>query len=328
MGSIISFPILCIINAAVCKLAVDLTDGPKRNNLSAYPLLINGDDCAFVASEECKSAWEKIALMAGLEPSVGKTYFSKDFVNINSTNFLVATATQDSGLDYDMEFRQVPYVNLGLLYGLKRSGGKADLNDVDVDLGSRHVELLRLAAGCVSEDDLTRKFVNHNWSSLKTFRDNRIPWFVPKQYGGLGMQETANPDWRMSRMDRRICTAMVLGELPRPPSPVVVKDVALLHLHSLTSEVLYASGVDVHSGHWSLNLEQEDPLKMDPLYLWFLMMTPEHVITMRPEDAVWVSIQQNRRVWTYYESKLDMHGRAFDEIRPRKFLHNVELVCA
>jgi hypothetical protein len=293
MGSIISFPILCIVNATVCAWSMRLTDRPDTP-LRDLPLLINGDDCAFQASKECRELWEQIADMAGLETSIGKTYWSPEFLNINSTNFITVKAPTVSV--FEREFRLVPYINLGLLYGLKRSGGKVGALELDTDLASRQKDLLKSAEGLGISAHLHQLFLRHNRSALDTFRENRIPFYVPKQYGGVGLEpvegtvklskyrisngrlerrqekgwipssETPSKSllsstmtiphrWGRTTLDERIVHGMILQ---LGPQPLMLKEPAAAQLHLLTSMALEAQGVGV-TGRWVLS-ERRDPV--------------------------------------------------------------------
>ena len=78
MGSLLSFPILCMVNAFVLSKTVN------EKNIRKLRGLIHGDDiCALVTRKE-KRQWSKVAGLVGLQESIGKTYFSKHFVSIDS----------------------------------------------------------------------------------------------------------------------------------------------------------------------------------------------------------------------------------------------------
>ncbi len=89
MGSIVSFIILCLANAAICRWTTELSTG-KIVPLDKLKGLINGDDAVIEVPEVTgKKIWEKIAKYHGLSPSVGKVYASREYLNVNSTSFLV-----------------------------------------------------------------------------------------------------------------------------------------------------------------------------------------------------------------------------------------------
>lgn len=78
MGSPMSFPILCIINAAATLVALDCNYGPN------VPLRINGDDIAFIANNESYERWKSVTAVCGLFLSMGKNYTSREFLIMNS----------------------------------------------------------------------------------------------------------------------------------------------------------------------------------------------------------------------------------------------------
>jgi len=78
MGSLLSFPILCVANAATYGNAIGCED------LKDLPALINGDDIGFRDTLAVVRKWKRIAKDMGLKPSLGKNYISKDWFTINS----------------------------------------------------------------------------------------------------------------------------------------------------------------------------------------------------------------------------------------------------
>jgi len=331
MGSIISFPILCLVNAAVCRKAMEIGESKRltlgRRRIVRTPdgrshitwkhvprLLINGDDCLFPISETGRTAWKALSTMAGLEESIGKVYYSKDFANVNSTNFVV-----DHSGERDT-FVQVGYVNMGLLYGLKRSGGQGAALAADFDLASRQRELFALAPQVVSRSVLWKHFRRHNASALALFTENRIPWFVPKDFGGLGLEPV---DAEVSRDDIRIVRTMVAGTLSGAPRPVPLKDPVPLQLHQFTTAVMEMAGVDMDA---SYTMEaQADNLDLRPLYLWSLFMFPSHVVptAVLEEDQSMELIRHNRKVWDFYTRNLSKCLPPWPEgILPRFLIHS------
>jgi len=80
MGSLLSFPILTIINAfTICK--------STKSTIHEVPAFFHGDDIAGIFSEEEIRTWKSIASQVGLDLSIGKNYISKDFISIDSQLF-------------------------------------------------------------------------------------------------------------------------------------------------------------------------------------------------------------------------------------------------
>jgi len=151
---------------------------------------------------------------------VGKTYFSSKFMVINSEMYLSERVTEygfstmedrsalhvsylddplpgvgnfifgehrlkKSKQDCYCEYEYVPYVNLGLLIGMKRSGdGKIAFIGDDDSIGARCTTLVR-GHGKFMKMDLIRLFIKLNAKALKNAKN--IPYFVPTKWGGLGL---------------------------------------------------------------------------------------------------------------------------------------------
>jgi len=79
MGSVLSFVFLCITNGAVMRWTKEVTDH-RPYKLDDLPVVINGDDAVIRLAHFGKKHWEDIANFCGLEPSVGKVYFSTEFL--------------------------------------------------------------------------------------------------------------------------------------------------------------------------------------------------------------------------------------------------------
>jgi hypothetical protein len=181
MGSIISFIILCIANATVCRISYEISESTSIS-LNRIPCVVNGDDGLVVASSHFSAVWQSIAASAGLKPSLGKTYTHPVYSNINSTSFQF-----DDGY-----FQLIPYVNMGLVYGLKRSKGKVDaveqegeMSEFSSSIGAVHHKLiescpwnLRMAVHTL--------FLKKNDELLKSVF---VPWYVSASLGGLGLKE-------------------------------------------------------------------------------------------------------------------------------------------
>jgi hypothetical protein len=78
MGSLLSFPILCIANAVTIGHALDIL------SLEDIPAKINGDDILFCESRRTIKKWKYNSSQMGLKPSIGKNYESRFFGTINS----------------------------------------------------------------------------------------------------------------------------------------------------------------------------------------------------------------------------------------------------
>lgn len=206
MGSISSFPFLCLANAAMCRWAMEKADGVsyrltnKKTTTHGRlaPLRVNGDDCVFRGKKDLLvSFWEQITAFGGLETSVGKTYYSRDFCVINSVLYDFSCSGQ-IGIPMDVRLKlglrprvwkwtERKYVNLGLLYGLQRS------TTIESTIGIESLGVIHRALhkSCPTEvwEKVAKTFVYRHGNLL---RSRKLPWFVPEWAGGLGLVPLPN----------------------------------------------------------------------------------------------------------------------------------------
>jgi hypothetical protein len=82
MGSLLSFPLLCLQNYLAFRWARHSLRESKR-----LPLLINGDDILFQSSEQFARGWMNVVSSVGLEVESSKTSISEEYGSLNSTLF-------------------------------------------------------------------------------------------------------------------------------------------------------------------------------------------------------------------------------------------------
>jgi len=150
MGSVISFPFLCMANAALCRWAMEISSGKNfkivDRPISGYelaPLLVNGDDCVKKGKVGVLFPnWKQVTAFGGLESSVGKTFNAKEFLQINSEQFEYQVPGWElvSGMTPEAIYKKLKYVNLGLVYAQKKDGRRGKCF---AQLGSLHRDLER-----------------------------------------------------------------------------------------------------------------------------------------------------------------------------------------
>jgi len=222
MGSPTSFPILCLVNAALTRHSLELGDGYRRNRMLTE-MLFNGDDALFYCDASTYEIWKEVTQAGGLVPSVGKNYFSNDFAVINSTYYYYnkdgskyfwdRSGTLDETTVPRM-FAEVPFVNMGLLSGLKRSGGVSRLKSDDLE---PLFGFGRSLGDCAKEFEkgfsgqfllrLRRLFRDEHLKRLKTFPGS---WYLPKMFGGLGLPCDS---WELSELDVKLAVFIVRNQL-------------------------------------------------------------------------------------------------------------------
>jgi hypothetical protein len=265
MGSIVSFPILCIANAALCRMALEGASLERRSKPVIYrvtrngsgrpaPLLVNGDDCLLRGPKQVlRECWESVCAFAGLESSVGKTYFSSSFCTINSTIFKKT---------YDGTWKESKYVNIGLMKGLKRigAGSKKGYNP-QVGVHQLGVICRELKRTCPPHlwPVVKLRFIYYN--SIELTRYPNLPWFVPEWLGGIGLP--CDNYFEISMLDRCAATAIKFQINDPKWCPILPKDMAMWCMHELVMDslpskevvlfkkVCMEEGIENLEDHWS-----------------------------------------------------------------------------
>jgi hypothetical protein len=214
MGSPMSFPVLCVINLAVYRLSMELCAGHKIA-LKDAALSVNGDDAVLGGGEMLEEIWSTTCALIGLVPSVGKVYFHKTYLNMNSAGFRMDPVT--------LNCTRIKHVNMGLMMGLGRS---APMNggppDIYADVGNYGVQLHDLIATCPTGME---RVCHEMFIRLRPLlKKIRVPWYVPKEYGGLGFPPLYNfktdiedlvPIYGPTEIDLKICR-MLSNEFEKP----------------------------------------------------------------------------------------------------------------
>jgi hypothetical protein len=258
MGSIVSFPILCIVNAALCRYALEVPIN-RRSLLKDLPLLVNGDDAVFRTVQTGYNAWSDISPGVGLVPSVGKVYLSREFLNINSTTYDYHSGgySRKAFRDQLNFFSLVPYVNLGLLLGIKRSGTGSN-STRDFSFSAIAHKLVNGAPSLLRE----RLLGQYIWFNQHLFPNN-VPWFLPVQFGGLGLPTVGTYQLRDEDL-RWLAKYQSMNDAPELPSFPVSKDWKVWQYATALAKPLFREvGVNFKN---LPDLKRKDALSLNDLY--------------------------------------------------------------
>lgn len=187
MGSVTSFPVLCIINAALNRFYLEMRYGVPLT-LDQCPMLINGDDVLIRDIDSKDGLWDLVVADGGLVPSVGKNYVSKEFCIINSTLY------EFHQTFVGPLFYEKPYLNLGLLNcsvdtrDAKRLAADAVSLDPTVwDLGQISHKLVQ-GFSYEDKDWIMSRFLSRpGVSSVLCNVSPGVSYFASKALGGLGL---------------------------------------------------------------------------------------------------------------------------------------------
>lgn len=172
MGSLLSFPILCIVNFAIWRHSTERSHRTRCNGLGMGGrfdhVLINGDDIGFCATPTAWKLWTSLTPQVGLKPSLGKNYFCKEFITLNTLLFSYSVTLK--------RLTKVKFTNLGLL----RPPGEETLLENQDALGSMHDDFVE---GCGDRIAASGVFISEHKDLLKLSWRNL---YGPRELGGLG----------------------------------------------------------------------------------------------------------------------------------------------
>lgn len=213
MGSVTSFPILCIANAAMCRWALELSnnreyrlsDSPTTSFGPIAPLLINGDDCSLKGKRQkfpwdpetgLRSYWEDITSFGGLQTSIGKTVFSvpeKPIAVLNSRTYHLKNG----------RWVEIPFINMGIINGMQRSSATDSEKRSFHQLGALHREL-KLRSPPRQWSGVSESFIRNHRDILNECQN--IPWDMPEYLGGPGLIRKES----YSELNKRCATLLII----------------------------------------------------------------------------------------------------------------------
>lgn len=295
MGFNNSFIGLCVCNAALAKIVRMADDGcshlaPYRS-LRMARILINGDDILMPLTIRGYGYWEKIAAWIGLVPSVGKTYFTREFAQINSRNFLY----------HNGEYYNVYGLNMGLLEGAAKKGRHVDdmtLPCALSQLSSNYRMLMSDAPNLEEKKRIHGLFTRRHFGRLT---ESLVPWYVPCWAGGLGLTGLFLP----SEYERRCMHEIKLGirrykpkSLPVQEDPSGIAPNKEWSVHQFAADRLPASESTFDSDHPGVKEYERAVGRMSLDVLFDFDVTLEQVFKETSiDDRAWRNLKHNRCIW-------------------------------
>jgi len=183
MGSILSFPLLCLANLGVYLYVTQETQRDWYSEERLNHVLINGDDMLYASRPEDWDFHTEIGRRLGLEMSVGKAYRHHTFCNVNSVSFHYSL--RDSGTPW-----QIDFLNSGLFFGQSKVHDDEEKNEVTI--------INRLLEGCLPgrSSSLLSMYLHRNKEGIN--RITSVPFegglinrnlFLPISVGGMGVEK-------------------------------------------------------------------------------------------------------------------------------------------
>lgn len=222
MGSILSFPILCLANLATYLLTMNKEHYGLSDEKRLKGVLVNGDDMVYAAPPHLWERHKEVSADLGLTMSVGKAYSHPIYANINSTSIHLDLSREGACP------RQIDYLNLGLHFGTDVQKKKEKKTEgVGVSPNSGPASCINvLQQGCLTIKDrhaiLKDYFSRHRDELSAACRASLLietkqgvkrkqvirNLFLPCSSGGMGVE--APPGWRyrIKKIDQYIARSL------------------------------------------------------------------------------------------------------------------------
>jgi hypothetical protein len=197
MGSILSFPILCLANLG---LYLEVTKEDTRDVFQrSRGVLVNGDDMLYVARSSYWAKHVELGKKVGLVMSPGKAYHHPTVANANSMCFEYPLCTVGARPKY------IPYLNSGLFFGQGKVMGGDECSEKRSITGV----INELMAGCRSSKrvEVLKMYLSLHKSTVQaeTFsRGFTRNLFVHESLGGMGVKPVPGFDFSVTLDQKRV----------------------------------------------------------------------------------------------------------------------------
>jgi len=178
MGSVLSFPVLCVINLTAYWCALEEYTGRKFTK-EQLPCLVNGDDILFKSNMDFYGVWKKWISKVGFTLSLGKNYISPNFLTVNSESWLHRGGST---------FKKLPFLNCGLL--LQEASGPCQI-PLRMETAERPLipKLQWILDNCNNPKRAFNRIKHHWRNSLRIHTaDGYYNLCSPVELGGLGLR--------------------------------------------------------------------------------------------------------------------------------------------
>jgi hypothetical protein len=243
MGSPSSFLALSAINLAIILTSIEIfAEGEILDIdecMKEFRVLVNGDDLLMKGNLEFYECWKYVAACAGLNPSMGKNFLSREFCNINSTCYWVNL--KDSKVTYCQEIFSL---NSGLVKGQGRVLGYDNIGSISTLDAKKNSPAADQLAKCLrgSTTDQRLKIVDlfFRYNRERLEKSHRS-WRLPRVLGGLGLPFGAPPNYGQ----RKLAGAIMMDNIPFKLRIALEREV----IDSLGDAVSFGNELHAKLGH-------------------------------------------------------------------------------
>jgi hypothetical protein len=223
MGSVLSFPILCLANLITYWSALEERTGLQINPLE-LPVLVNGDDILFRADDHLVEIWEEKIGQCGYKLSLGKNYVHPSVLMVNSEMYQYSVSQSGSP-----HFRHIPFFNVGLLTGQSKLSGRTETREMPLpDVWNEVVQ------GACNEQRALKRFIHYMKEDVtKWTKSGDYNLFLPVWRGGLGFIKPKDYSFHITSFQQRIgglirlkqLEAYNLGRLPKGIATGIIREI-------------------------------------------------------------------------------------------------------
>jgi hypothetical protein len=228
MGSILSFPILCLANLGVYLLNTDNEQWNWTDEQRLNHVLVNGDDMLYASDPKRWDSHIQIGNSVGLKMSPGKAYRHRRYSNINSISCDLDLSEPKSYINYKARTPwQIDFLNTGLFFGqhkvqqsdktIEKSSNlyshdlaKSHHEDSSTNLVS-NINCLLQGSLPGRQADLLSKYLGKHQESIKKeclFRiDGKMAsrnLFLPISIGGMGVVSPCGFSYRTTLQQKAL----------------------------------------------------------------------------------------------------------------------------
>jgi hypothetical protein len=214
MGSILSFPILCLANLGVYLLVRCYDPSTDEFQVSRLKderflrwaldhVLINGDDMLYAADESLWDVQNLVSSAVGLEPSLGKAYIHSDACTINSVAYQF-----DQTSKVPCPFR-VDYLAVGLIENIRKVQGSTEDGKAEPDPCPSVLNRILLSCSSVKKQhQVLKMYLRRYETGQGRLNLKGTNLFIHPSFGGHGVLVPLG--WRWTVTEDQMYTANVL----------------------------------------------------------------------------------------------------------------------